>query len=251
MELWTLKGWKVKDMTTASGATMEEIIDTLRGVPLFSGLGRDQLASLSAVVRQRLYAGGAIILTEGEPGEALFSLKKGSAKVTRADAHGREVILAFVREGEFFGELSILDGLARSANVIALEESEVYIIERSDFVDLIQHHSALSLHLLREMARRIRASNQQIEYLALSGAESRVFRTVLRVAEEVGSQEDDSGAVLVELPFQHDLADMAGTSRETVSRVLRNLEARGLIARSGGKVQISSLRDLRALSSGV
>ena len=106
-----------------------------------------KLARLSSVVRGRRYRKGAIIVTEGDLRETLFFIKNGAAKVTRAGEDGREVILAFLRPDDLFGELSILDGLERSANVIAIDDSEVYFIERRDFLDLIQRHPALSAQL--------------------------------------------------------------------------------------------------------
>ena len=217
------------------------IMETLRKVPLFSGLADEQLGHLGSVVRKNRYTPSSVILAEGEPGDNLFLLLEGSAKVTRAGSQGREVVIAFIRAGEFFGELSILDGQARSASVVALEDSQVYVIERSDFIGLIRRDPDLSIHLLQELARRIRASDRQIEYLALNDAESRVFHTLIRVAEDIGTQDYGSDALLVRLPPQQDLADMAGTSRETVSRVLRRLESKGMISRSPGHVQLHNL----------
>ncbi len=217
------------------------IMETLRKIPLFSSLGDEQLVDLGSVVTSREYGPGSVILAEGDPGDTLFLLLNGSAKVTRAAGEGREVVIAFIRAGEFFGELSILDGHPRSANVVALEDSQVYVIERSDFLGLIRRDPDLSIHLLQELARRIRASDQQIEYLALNDAESRVFHTLIRVAEEIGAQDDSSDGTVLRLPPRQELADMAGTSRETFSRVLRRLESKGMISRSPGHVQLRKL----------
>ena len=217
------------------------IMETLRKIPLFSSLGDDQLVHLGSVVTSREYRPGSVILAEGDPGDTLFLLLNGSAKVTRAAGQGREVVIAFIWAGEFFGEMSILDGQARSASVVALEDSRVYVIERSDFIGLIRRDPDLSIHLLQELARRIRASDQQIQYLALNDAESRVFHTLIRVAMDIGTQDNSSDAILVKLPPRQDLADMAGTSRETVSRVLRRLESKGMISRSPGHVQLHKL----------
>ena len=213
-----------------------EVSATLKKVPLFGSLADDQLARLSSVVRGRRYRKGAIIVTEGDPGETLFFIKDGAAKVTRAGEDGREVILAFLRPDDLFGELSILDGLERSANVIAIDDSEVYFIERRDFLDLIQRYPALSAQLLQELARRIRASDQQIEFLALGDARSKVFRTLVRIAEDIGLSRGESDVIIGGSLSQQDLADMAGTSRETVSRALKNLEDEGLISRFGDSI---------------
>ncbi len=217
------------------------IMETLRKIPLFSGLGDEQLVHLGSVLKWKEYLPGSVILAEGEPGNNLFILLNGSAKVTRAGGQGREVVIAFIRAGEFFGELSILDGHPRSASVVALDDSQVYVIERSDFIGLIRRDPDMSIHILQELARRIRASDRQIEYLALNDAESRVFHSLIRVAEDIGIQDDGSDVLIARLPTQQDLADMAGTSRETVSRVLRRLESKGMISRSDRHVKLHNL----------
>lgn len=215
-----------------------ESIEILRKVPLFLGLSDGQLADISSVFRRKIYPNGSLIITEGSKGETLFVLKRGAAKVTRESEDGREVILAFLNVGDIFGELSILDGRERSANVVTLAETEVFTLDRREFLGLLSGFPALSAQLLQELARRIRASDQQIEYLALRDSESRVLLALGRLADQMSTSEKPSYVMEVKLPVQQDLANMAGTSRETVSRVLRSLEKKGIISRSLGKVQL-------------
>jgi len=223
-------------------------IEILKRVPLFRGLANEQLTGLSSAFRWKAYPNGSVILAEGRSGDTLFVLNKGAAKVTRESEDGREVILAFLSAGDIFGELSILDGRDRSANVIALEDTEVYTLNRKEFLELLDSYPALSVQLLHELARRIRASDQQIEYLALRDSESRVLCALGRLAEEMGMAETQSYVIDVKLPIQQDLANLAGTSRETVSRVLRSLEGKGMITRSVGKVQLHDFQGLQELS---
>ena len=223
-------------------------IEILKKVPLFGGLANDQLADLSAVFRWRSYPNGSLIITEGSSGDTLFVLNKGAAKVTRESEDGREVILAFLRVGDIFGELSILDGRERSANVVALEDTEVYTLERDEFLALLIGYPALSVLLLQELAHRIRAADQQIEYLALRDSESRVLLALGRLAGEMNTVETRPYVMEVKLPIQQDLANMAGTSRETVSRVLRSLEQKGIITRSVGKVRLHDFEGLQDFS---
>ena len=226
-------------------------VEILKKVPLFRDLANEQLADLSSVFRQRSYPIGSLIIAEGSSGDTLFVLSRGAAKVTRESEEGREVILAFLKEGEFFGELSILDGRERSANVVALEDTEVYILERNEFLKLLVGNPALSVQLLQELARRIRASDHQIEYLALKDSESRVLLALNRIVGQLSIFETQAHPIEVKLPTQQDLANLAGTSRETVSRVLKSLEQGGMITRSVGKVRFSdfqALQDLAALA---
>jgi len=223
-------------------------IEILKRVPLFWGLADEQLADLSSVFRWKTYPNGSLIIAEGSSGETLFVLNKGAAKVTRGSEDGREVILAFLRAGDIFGELSILDGRERSANVVALEDTEVYTLKREEFLGLLVSYPALSVQLLQELAGRIRASDQQIEYLALRDSESRVLLALGRLAGKMSMVETQPYVMEVKLPIQQDLANMAGTSRETVSRVLRSLEQKGMITRSVGKVRLHDFRGLQDLS---
>lgn len=218
-------------------------VEILKKVPLFGGLADEQLADLSAVFRRKIYPIGSFIITEGSSGDFLFVLNRGAAKVTRESEAGREVIFAFLREGDVFGELSVLDGRERSANVVALEETEVYILERNEFLKVMVAYPALSVQLLQELTRRIRSSDRQIEYLALKDSESRVLLALGRLAGETGIAETHRYAMEIKLPMQQDLANMAGTSRETVSRVLKSLEQKGMITRSAGKVQLYDIQE--------
>ena len=230
------------------GSVANRGLDILKSVSLFRGLADDQLADLSSVFHRKTYPIGSFIITEGSGGDILFVINRGTAKVTRESEEGREVIFAFLREGDVFGELSILDGRERSANVVAMEETEVYILERNEFLKVMVGYPALSVKLLQELARRIRASDRQIEYLALKDSESRVLLALGRLAGETGIAEKHRFVIELKLPMQQDLANMAGTSRETVSRVLKSLEQKGMITRSVGKVQLYDFQDFQDFS---
>ncbi|MCZ6671942.1 MAG: cyclic nucleotide-binding domain-containing protein [Verrucomicrobia bacterium] len=236
-------------MTTRNiGSFASRSLEILKMVSLFQGLTDEQIADLSSVFRRKIYPMGSFIITEGSGGDFLFVLSRGAAKVTRESEEGREVIFAFLKKGDVFGELSILDGRERSANIVTLEETEVYILDRNEFVKFMAGYPAISVHLLQELARRIRASDRQIEYLALKDSESRVLLALGRLAEE--SEIVDKNRLIIELklPMQQDLASMAGTSRETVSRVLKSLEQKGMITRSVGKVQLYDFQDFQEFS---
>ena len=177
-------------------------LEILKKVPLFKGLADQQLADLSSVFQRKSYPMGSFIITEGDDGDFLFVLNRGSAKVTRESEEGREVIFAFLREGDIFGELSILDGRERSANVVALEDTDAYILERNEFLKVMVSYPALSVKLLQELARRIRSSDRQIEYLALKDSESRVLLALGRIAEETGMARANRSVMELKLPMQ-------------------------------------------------
>ncbi|MBO8151343.1 MAG: Crp/Fnr family transcriptional regulator [Candidatus Neomarinimicrobiota bacterium] len=214
----------------------------LRKIPIFTDLKDDILEKIYSRMQRRVYKKGNMILMEEDLGDTLFLLNKGSVKITRVSEDGREVILSILGEGDFFGEMSILDGESRSANVVALEDSEVFILRRGDFLDLLEQHPQIAIVLLQELASRLRKSDQQIESLSLADAENRVAMALVRLAEELGVIK--MGQVIIEnLPFQQDIANMAGTSRETVSRMLKHFEEKGYIKKEGRKLTIMNFED--------
>ena len=211
--------------------------ELLKNLPLFGELDDEELVEIWNHVQTRSYKKGNIILFEEDPGDSLFIIKEGKVKITRLSEEGREVILSILGEGEFFGDMSILDGESRSANVIALADSEVFVLKREEFINILTSNPQIAITLLEELAARIRKSDQQIEYLSLADAENRVAMTLLRLAEESGTFK--MGQVTIEeLPMQQDMANMSGTSRETISRMLSEFTEKEYIDRKGKKLII-------------
>ena len=219
--------------------------ELLKNLPLFADLDDEELEEIWNHVQTRSYKKGNIILFEEDPGDSLFIIKEGKVKITRLSEEGREVILSILGEGEFFGEMSILDGEARSANVIALADSEVFVLKREEFLNILKDNPQIAISLLEELAYRIRKSDQQIEYLSLADAENRVALTLLRIAEESGTFK--MGQVTIEeLPMQQDMENMSGTSRETISRMLSEFTDKEYIDRKGKKLVILDYEKFRS-----
>jgi CRP-like cAMP-binding protein len=212
-------------------------LSLLQSVPIFSDLSPSDLNKIAERMIQRAYTKGQMILLEDDLGQTFFVIAEGSVKITRLSDAGREVILAMLGESDFFGEMSLLDGAGRSANVVALEASEVLTLARNDFLDILQQYPKISISLLEELTQRIRKSDQQIESLSLSDVEQRIGITLIRLAEELGTIKQGS-VKIKNLPYQQDIANMAGTSRETVSRTFKLLEEKGLVTREGRKLTI-------------
>ena len=207
-------------------------ISLLESVPIFSDLSKSDLTKISDRMTHRKFTKNQMILLEDDLGQTFFVIATGSVKITRLSDDGREVILAMLGESDFFGEMSLLDGDGRSANVVALEESEVLTLARNEFLDILEQYPRISISLLEELTNRLRKSDQQIESLSLSDVEQRIGITLIRLAEELGTIKQGS-VKIKNLPFQQDIANMAGTSRETVSRTFKLLEEKGLLSRQG------------------
>lgn len=211
--------------------------DFLQYVPIFSDLNDDTLEQIAKIGIKKQFKKESVVLLEHETGSALFVIVNGKVKISRVSEDGKEVILTILGESDFFGEMAILDGLTRSANVTAIEDSELFIIQRKDFLELLKMHPEVTISLLQELTQRLRAADMKIKSLSLKDAEGKVATVILQLADDLGRIKQ--GAVEIEkLPYQHDLANMAGTSRETISRTLHSFAKKGLIEIDGSKLRI-------------
>jgi CRP/FNR family transcriptional regulator, cyclic AMP receptor protein len=217
----------------------------LKYVPIFSELDDSILSRIEELGMTRNYKKDMIIVDEtNNDASGLFIVINGSVKVTRNDAEGREIILTILGEYEYFGEMSLLDGENPSANVSAMENTELFYIGRDQFMQLIEYNPKITFALLEGMIKRLRAADDKIKSLSLLKAEGKIVKAIIQLAEISGKMKQ--GSVEVDLPFQHDIANIAGTSRETVSRVLHSLEKKGLVQLDGSKIKIPDYDEFRA-----
>lgn len=196
----------------------------LRRVPLLSSLSELQLSTLAAASVRRSFPKGRTIVAEGEPSQSLYILLSGRAKVQRSDAEGKEVILAMIGPGEFFGEMSLIDDAPRSASVITIESCDFMAIQKDSFKAMLAQSSDMSMQIMRGLVKRLREADKKIETLALLDVYGRVARVLLDFSEQVGGERVVKG----KLPRQ-EIAKMIGASREMVSRVMKGLETDGYI----------------------
>ncbi len=209
----------------------------LRKVSLFESLSAAELDALAGATIARRFPRDSVIILAEEEGDTLFIIRVGQVKVSIVSEEGREVILSLLGPGSVFGELSLLDGKPRSANVVATQDTELIMLRRADFLQLIYRVPQIATALLAELASRLRKTDRQIEGLALLDVTSRISETLLQLAAEQGV-ETAAGVVIKERPTHQELANMSGTTRETVSRILKRLEAQGYIACVGKSITI-------------
>ena len=204
----------------------------MRGVPLFEGLNDEELAALDQVALQRVFPKDRVVIMAEDEGDTLFVISGGQVKVSIVSEDGREVILSMLGSGDFFGEMTILDGHPRSANVTTMEETELLMVRRADFLHLVQNKPQIAIKLLAVLASRLRKTDRKIEGLALSDVTGRVTQTLLQLANDHGVTSPD-GVLIKNRPTHQDLANMSGTTRESVSRILKRLESQGYISNRG------------------
>ncbi len=198
----------------------------LKRFPLFADLSDSELELISRSIVLRKFRKNNLIIFEDDVGNSLFVIKKGRVKISHISTEGGEAILAILGEGDFFGELSVIDGLGRSASVTSIDDIELLMLRRSEFMDILEKIPRIAITLLKELAGRIRKSDSHIRSLSLLDAKGRVASTLIRLAEDIGKFKDGK-VTISELPLQRDLASIAGTSRETISRVIKKLEEEG------------------------
>ena len=199
-------------------------LDLIRRVPLFSLLTTDQAQSIADSVVKRRFKRGELIVEQGTKSNALFILLNGRARVLTADTRGREVILAVLQPGDYVGEMSLIDNEPHSATVRAEVQTDMLVLGRNEFSRCLPESSSLSYAILRGLVARLRNADRQIESLALLDVYGRVARTLLDMSEEEKGLKIIRGKV-----SRQDMAKVVGASREMVSRVMKDLEDRGVI----------------------
>ena len=206
-------------------STMLSNLDLLRRVPLFTLLTVAQAEVISgAVIKQRFKRGEALV-AQGQKSDALFILLTGRARVMTSDSRGREVILATLAQGDYLGEMSIIDNEPHSATVRAEVQTDVLMLGRAEFARCLTENASMSLVVMRGLVKRLRHADRKIESLALLDVYGRVAHALLDFAVA-----DAQGQLLVKDKIsRQDLAKMVGASREMVSRVMKDLEERGFI----------------------
>ncbi|MFP6591933.1 MAG: Crp/Fnr family transcriptional regulator [Candidatus Latescibacterota bacterium] len=209
----------------------------LRQVTLFDCLGDPEIEALAALTFSRTFDKGQLIILAEETGDTLFIIRGGQVKVSLIHEDGKEFILSLLGQGEVFGELSLLDDRPRSANVTAMVETELLMLRRSDFLDLVGRIPQIAVSLLEELASRLRRTDDQVEGLALLDVHHRVAKTLLRMAED-GGHTSPEGILVRRRPTHQQLANMSGTTRETVTRALKQLQDEGYIRISGRQILI-------------
>ena len=210
---------------------------TLATIPLFSQLREGDLDKLAHAAQDRSYPKNSVILFQDDPGDALYIVVAGQVKVVLIAEDGREVILSIRSKGDFFGEMSLIDQEPRSAHVIAMEDSSLLVLRREDFNRCLQAMPQIATGLLRALCKRLRQADNKIGSLVLLDVPGRVARLLLEMAD------DNDGTTITQRVTHHMIAQMIGSSRETVSRTMRDLAAQQLIDVSRRTVSIENRRE--------
>ena len=218
-------------------ATSEEMIALLHGVPAFSALAEEDLGQVVDVTVPRTFGAGEVVFREGDEGDTCYVVRRGHARAVREHSDGRSITLATFGPGEIFGELAMFDDERRSATIEAVEETEAMAILGADMRRLLRAHPDIAVKMLGGLARRLRETNERLARQSFQTVQSRVASVLADMVAAARSQGAGENDVLI-TATQSDLAQLAGSSRESASRFLAVLERAGVITQGRGRLVV-------------
>jgi CRP-like cAMP-binding protein len=221
-----------------------ESVELLKRVPLFAELSGTELEQIGSVAIPRTYPKGVRVFHEGDHSDACYIVRSGDLRVTREHSDGRAIALATLGPGDIFGELAMLDGGTRSASVETLSDADLLALPASDVRRVIAAHGDIAAKVIVAITRRLRETNERVARQSFQTVPSRVAGVLNQLIAEEAIPEERRG-ITVRMT-QADLAQLAGTSRESVSRFLATLERAGVVSVGRGRVTVLEPRRLRA-----
>ena len=213
----------------SASSRSKEVGESLRTIPLFAAVSDDDLEAVASLLIERSFPKNKTIVEEGMPGDYMYVVREGRVKVTKLSGDGREKILEMLGAGSFFGELSLLDGAPRSASVKALTDTRILALSRSDFLGLLHRSPDLAMAVIQELTARLRQMDDQASSLSFQRVKERTQGLLVRLAREGA----EGGLRATPALTHQQIADMIGTSRETVTRVIKGLKQDGWLRQEG------------------
>jgi CRP/FNR family transcriptional regulator, cyclic AMP receptor protein len=198
------------------------------------------LELIASLLIERRYARNTTIVEEGLPGDYMYVIREGRVKVTKLSDEGREKILNFLDEGGFFGEMALLDRAPRIASVKTLKPVRLLALSRTDFLNALRTSPDLAMAVIQELVRRLREVDEQASSLSFQRVKERTKGLLRRLAQE--SADDPERRTTAALTHQQ-IADMIGTSRETVTRVVKELKLDGWLQQDGKRYVVPASED--------
>jgi CRP-like cAMP-binding protein len=217
--------------------TGNDTVELLRRVPVFAGLSTEDVARVAEVSVTRFFEAGEVVFREGDDSNTCYIVRTGLARAIREHSDGRSITLSNFGPGDIFGELAMFDNERRSATVDTLEKTEVIAILGSDMRRLMSEHPEIAVKLISALAQRLRATNERLARQSFQTVQSRVAAVLAQLVQAARADGPGEGDVLI-TSTQADLAQLAGSSRESASRFLAVLERAGIITQGRGKLTV-------------
>jgi CRP/FNR family transcriptional regulator len=218
-------------------ATLEDSVALLGAVPVFETLGPEDLRRVAEVAVPRRFSPHQVIFREGDNSDTCYVVRSGHARAVREHADGRTITLAHFGPGDIFGELAMFDDERRSATVETLDAVEAVAVAGSDMRRLLREHPDIAVKLVIALGRRLREANERLTRQSFQTVQSRVAVVLRQLVSQARAEGAGDGDVLVRIT-QADIAQLAGSSRESASRFLAVLERAGVITQGRGRLTV-------------
>lgn len=218
----------------------------LKNIPVFSTLGAADAAEVRPYLMHAKFKKKEVIFSEGDPSEWLYIVTKGKVKITKLSSGGREIILEIISPMDFFGGVAVIRGFPYPANAVAMEDSEVLKISRTDLMRVLDRFPNLMYCMAMNMGDRIKGSHEALKNIAVEKVESRIASLLIKLADKTGIKMNDAVTIDMKLTKQ-DLAEMVGTTVETSIRTMSKFKKLGVVAEKAGKIVIKDVSRLKAL----
>lgn len=224
--------------------------DLIKQIPLFNSLQDSDVEALASTVRIKTLKPGQTLFHKGDEGTALYIVKQGTIKIVLPSRIGDEIIVTIITDGDFFGEMALLDGEPRSADAIAIDASQVLILRRQDFLHFLQSNVNAIKAILSLLSKRLRSTDEMLEDTCFLSISVRLAKKLVELAQSHGREADDG--IHIELSLtQKELGDMIGATRESINKELRGMREKKLIQTHGNKIQIMDMEKLKRKFRGV
>lgn len=214
------------------------VVPLIRQIPLFNSLKDEEIEILAALLRRRSIKKGDVIFQKGDEGTALYAILRGCIKIIVTTPVGDKITVAILMDGDFFGEMALLDGMPRSADAVALEETQLAVLDRKDFLSFLALHDHAVLAILRTLSLRLRKTDDLLAEICFLSLSARLAKRLLELARGVDSRGGRDPSVLEMRITQKDLSDLLGASRESVNKELKILRDKGIVATERSKIVI-------------
>jgi CRP/FNR family transcriptional regulator, cyclic AMP receptor protein len=223
-----------------------DVIALLRDHPIFGAIELTQLEKLVSFARRRQVSAGTAIFVKGDPGTALYAVLAGAVKVSVTATDGRKAMLSLLHPGDIFGEMALLDGRPRAADVVASTDCVLMMIERRDFLTFVNKEPSIALKLVELLCDRLRRANEHFEEVIFLNLQSRLARTLLQLLEQRSPGRPRNTLKIT----QHEISHMLGTTRESINKQLRAWAATNVIALQRGVIVVLDHEELVAAAGG-
>jgi CRP-like cAMP-binding protein len=217
----------------------DRIVRLLSANPFFAGLAQDALTKIAKICRQQHLAAREILFLKGDPSDGLYAIRRGQIRIGTTDDLGHQMTMNFLGGGDVFGEIALLDGRSRTADAVAMEDTDMFFLPRRDFLNLLDGEPSIAIQLIELLCARLRDTIERMEETVFLPAAPRLARRILMLATDYGAEIRTS---------QEELASLTGVTRETVNRQLQCWKRTGILSLGRGRVVIHNIDEFRRLA---